>query len=384
MHRNNRRWPAWGLAVAAVAAGVSLAACSGGLSRSEVEDIVDEAAAEPGLSRSEVEDIVDAVAAEPGLSRSEVEDIVDAVTGESGLSRSDIEEIVADAVRGVAEAAGADEPPDAADAPAKSDPVAFTQYVVAEAIDRYETEGLAAALDHYNSPSSVDGQWYVIVIDADGTVIGHYDSTRRGNHLSGWVGTDVNGYHFGPDLLASSEHGRWVTYVYANPEAGGVDPSTFQLKSVWAVRHDGLLFASGWYPGVEDFVTAAVTEAAQRFGAGGIETVDALFEDPGGVFGGLESTLAYYESTGAIDREWLAFAAEPDGTVVSAYYALAFLGENIEEVLGVDIVDQATADGSWITAPSTDAGTEEDRLRIWALSRDGMIFGGGWYRAPSP
>ena len=52
---------------------------------------------------------------------------------------------------------------------------------------------------------------------------------------------------------ASVAEGRWVEYVYLNPNTG-----FRELKHSWVVRHDGLIFGSGWYelqrPSVVEFV----------------------------------------------------------------------------------------------------------------------------------
>ena len=131
----------------------------------------------------------------------------------------------------------------------------YTRHVVEQAVSRYESDGLDSTLDHYNRPESVDGKWYVFVIDEDDLVVGHPDGERRGLDVNGWVGTDANGYNFGADMLAAGEEGKWVSYVYRNPESGGIGADAtgeLELKHVWAVRHDGLLFASGWYISADD------------------------------------------------------------------------------------------------------------------------------------
>ena len=50
--------------------------------------------------------------------------------------------------------------------------------------------------------------------------------------------------------LSATEDGKWVSYVYHSPESGGLgsdNTGALQLKNVWVAKHDGLLFASGWY-----------------------------------------------------------------------------------------------------------------------------------------
>ena len=67
--------------------------------------------------------------------------------------------------------------------------------------------GLDAVLAHYNDPVTIDDEWYVFVIDRNDVVVGHYDPSRRGQDVKGAMGTDINGYNFGP-RDAGSHRGR--------------------------------------------------------------------------------------------------------------------------------------------------------------------------------
>ena len=131
---------------------------------------------------------------------------------------------------------GSEEP-----APTKADRPAYTVAFVEEALRRYEEDGLEASIAYHNSPESVDGQWYVFVIDEAGAMIAHPTRPDR-------IGTtqtdrvDVNGYYYGADFAAATEDGRWVSYWFTPP---GSDENA--QKHAWVVRHDGLLFGSGWY-----------------------------------------------------------------------------------------------------------------------------------------
>ncbi|MCY4632386.1 MAG: hypothetical protein OXE75_16110, partial [bacterium] len=40
---------------------------------------------------------------------------------------------------------------------------------VRQALALYDAEGREAAIRHYNSPASVDGEYYLFIIDGDGT-----------------------------------------------------------------------------------------------------------------------------------------------------------------------------------------------------------------------
>ena len=168
---------------------------------------------------------------ESGLSKSEVEEIVKAAIAaipqpEPGLTSAEAEQIA----RGVV-----------ASIPPRSAPAEYTRFLVNNAISRYETQGLNATLAYYNREESIDSQWYVFIIDENDLVIGHPDAHRLGLDLKGWVGTDANGYNFGPDMLSATEDGKWVSYVYRNPESstlGSDHNGTLQLKNAWVVRHE--------------------------------------------------------------------------------------------------------------------------------------------------
>ena len=196
-----------------------------------------------GLSRAEVEEIV----------RDELAEMPAPSAAESGITAEEAERIA----RGVV-----------ASIPPRSAPADYTRFFVEKAISRYQTHGLDATLAHYNRPESIDGQWYVFVIDENDLVIAHPDPGRLGLDLKGWVGTDTNGYNFGPEMLSATGEGKWVSYVYENPESGDLGArhtGELELKNVWVVRHDGLLFASGSYIDADEFTKFLVATAARVF-----------------------------------------------------------------------------------------------------------------------
>lgn len=126
------------------------------------------------------------------------------------------------------------------DGPAKSDREAYTVAYVEKALDLYESVGLEETIAYFNSPGSVDGPWYGIVIDQNGYTIGHPREEIRGRDPS--LRVDATGYFYGDDLLGVGEDGGWVDYVFLNPATGSQE-----MKHTWAVKRDGLTFASGWY-----------------------------------------------------------------------------------------------------------------------------------------
>ena len=323
-----------------------------------------------GLTRAEVEEIVRAEMPEstappksdPGLTEAEVERIVESALAEieqpqAGLTAAEAERIA----RGVV-----------ASIPSRSSPAEYTKFFVDNALSRYESEGLDATLAHYNRGESVDGQWYVFIIDERDLVIGHPDPGRLGLDLNDWVGTDVNGYNFGPEMLSATEDGKWVSYVYGNPESGNVGSGDFgdlELKNVWVVKRDGLLFASGWYIDADEFTQLLVNTAVEKFLSGGLEETVAYFASPGSALAGLEAAVDYYNTAETVDGAWAAFITDPDGRFV-AHSDPSLIGLDGRELLGEEITEVSRG-GNWVTT---------DSQRIWAAGNDGWVFGAGWHR----
>ena len=365
----------------AVLVALLLVACGGwdaGLSRAEVEEIVREELAdapapaqpEPGLTSADVEEAIRGAMAEmpqpdAGQSQEEVERIVESAIRaaiadmprpEPGLTAAEAERIA----RGVF-----------ASIPPRSAPADYTKFFVNNAISRYKTQGLDATLAYYNRPESIDGQWYVFIIDENDTVIGHPESQRLGLDVRGWVGIDANGYNFGPDMLSATGEGKWVSYVFRNPESGSLGSDhtgALQLENAWVVRHDGLLFASGWYVNADEFTKALVSAAVAKFRSAGLQATIAYFTGPESVYSGLAATIDYYNSAENVEGDWFAFIADSGGKVVD-HYDKEMVGRDLKDLLGTDMFE-ATAEGNWVT-------TED--VRVWVVRDGGMTFGSGWH-----
>ena len=249
-----------------------------------------------------------------------------------------------------------------------------TKAFVNKAISRYENQGLDATLAHYNREESVEGEWYLFIINGDDLVIGHPHPHRRGQDLKGWVGTDANGYDFGPEMLSAGEDGTWVSYVYTNPKNGRIDspdPTDVELKSAWAVRHDGLLFVSGWYVDADEFTQYLVATAVRIFRLAGLQATVEAFNGPESATAGLATTIEYYNNAPHIEGEWVAFIADESGNIVDSYHP-AMLGRDLHDILGTDVLT-FTESGNWITSES---------VRVWVVSWDGFVFGAGWLQDP--
>ena len=125
--------------------------------------------------------------------------------------------------------------------PSKSDPAAYTQAFVRQALRLYDALGRGETVDFYNSPESVDGPWYVAMYDEETNTIAH---PLRKDFLgtSPRERSDVNGKPYGLEVVAAPRKGRWVDYVFVNPTSGETEQ-----KHTWVIKYDGLLFLSGWY-----------------------------------------------------------------------------------------------------------------------------------------
>ena len=361
---------------------VVLAACGNGdtgldpgdvLDREDVQEIVRAEAAnaatqpEPGLSPAQVDEIVRTILAElpepePGLSRAEVDEIVQTALAsipqpEPRLSRDEVERVARSTVASI---------------PPKSAAAEYTKFFVENAISLYETQGLQATLDHYSRVESIDGQWYVFIIDDDDRVIAHPDVGRIGLDLKGWVGVDANGYNFAPEMLSATEKGKWVTYVYQNPASGSLTPvdlDKVDLKNTWVVRHDGLLFGSGWYIDVDQFTKDLVADIVDLFSTVGLKgTAEALHSDTASILAGAAESAVAYNASGAVQGEWSLFIVDENGAT-ALHLNPAMIGEQIDDLLGVD-TSGIDDEGTWLTSES---------MRIWVVRHDDWLFGAGWH-----
>ena len=253
--------------------------------------------------------------------------------------------------------------------PSKDRPADYTQAFVLQAIERYEETGKEATVAYYNTKESVDGQWYVFIIDENQTIVAHAPNPDLvGKHSSQALGP--NSYPTGSAVAASADQdGAWFDYTYANPASGVVE-----TKHSWVVTHDGITFGSGWYergPGKSDAPAYTKTFVQQA-----INLYDAL---------GLEETIAYYNTEESVDGQWYAFIVDRNGYTI-AHHNPEFRGRDPslrvdatgyfygDDLLGAD------EDGRWVdyVLLNPESG-EEQQKHTWAVRYNGLIFASGWY-----
>ena len=350
------------LLIALVAASLVATACgsdSDSLTKEEVREI----------ARSEVADSAPAQV-QAGLSRAEVEEALESALSNvpyaaGGLTTEEVRSIAAHVMAAI---------------PLKSDPARYTQFVVDSAIARYEAQGLNSTVSHYSNASSVDGQWYVFVLNQNGKLISHFNPDIRGENLKGPLGTDANGYNFGPELLSATSDGKWVSYVYNNPatrETSINHLGDVELKHAWVVRHDDLLFGSGWYVNADEFTMQLVAEAVDDYRSLGLEGTVAQFAGSNSATAGLSDTIAFYNSAEDITGDWFAMIVDRGGTIV-AHYDPTLIGSSAAETYGAEILEASDV-GNWVTSESLGPYEDGETLRAWVVGHDGMIFAAGWY-----
>lgn len=135
-------------------------------------------------------------------------------------------------------------PSPASELPAQSVPRAFTQAYVERAADFFSDAGRDAAIAYYNSDASVIGDWYIFIMEADGTFVAHgANQSRLGKNITDPdIGTDLNGDEFGSAIKDAPAIGTWVDYRHMNAKTG-----TTGDKHTYVIRRSNLIFAGGYY-----------------------------------------------------------------------------------------------------------------------------------------
>ena len=256
-----------------------------------------------------------------------------------------------------------------ASVPPKWEPDEYTKYFVKAAISKYDSEGLDATVAHYNTRESVDGQWYVFILDKDDIMLAHAANPDLVNRpISAADGP--NGYPAGEAVAAvADEDGAWFSYNFINPSSGSTE-----TKHSWMVKHDGLVFGSGWHergPGKSD--APAYTRI---FVSRAINLYNAI---------GREDTVAYYNTRESVDGQWYVFIVDEDGYTISHHNPM-FRGrdpslriDSTGYFYGDDLLG-ATESGRWVDYVLLNPDTGDERQKhTWAVRHDGLIFASGWY-----
>ena len=247
-----------------------------------------------------------------------------------------------------------------------ADPREYTVEYVNQAVERYESEGLDSLLNYYNSVASFHGEWYLFATDAQ-------DIYHVHPLLPQLIGTDIknvrgsDGYELGSELAEATEEGVWVEYLWPHPVTLKEVP-----KVSYAVRRDGMLFASGYYIRTDDPASrtaAYVQQAIEYYRANG-----------------LEATIAWYNSEESLDGQWGLSLADEDDIIRVAPLARHLVGSDLNELasfsrrqIGQEMA-AATAEGIWINYIFPNIRSSETLYaHTWAVRYDGLIFMSRFY-----
>ncbi len=252
-----------------------------------------------------------------------------------------------------------------------------TKEYVQKAIDLYKSDGLDATIAYYNSPESLDGQFYLFLIGADDIYKAHPIFPHLiGSDIKDVVGSD--GQELGKEIALATDEGIWVEYLWPHPES-----RREQQKVTWAIRHDGLIFASGYYAGGSESGPPAWQDADPReYTKTYVETAIERYERDG-----LQSMIDYYNSVASFEGEWYLFATD-ENDIYHVHPLIPHLrGTDIKAVVGSDGYElgkelaKATDDeGVWVEYLWPHPVTLREVPKVgYAVRRDGMLFASGYY-----
>jgi cytochrome c len=247
---------------------------------------------------------------------------------------------------------------------------------VSNAIGHYRSEGLDSTVAFYNSDASVDGYLYLFLMGADDNYLAHPIFP----HL---IGTDIkdvvgsNGFELGKEIAKATPEGHWVEYPWPNPVTGREEP-----KTAWVVRHDGLIFASGYYTPDADadppaWIGADPREYTVEYVQQAIERYDR---------DGVESMTSYYNSTAAFEGQFYLFAMDSNDIYFVHPLFPRLIGTDINNVVGSDgfelgkAIAAATEEGVWVEYLWPHPVTLQEAPKVtFAIRHDGRIFASGYY-----
>ena len=249
---------------------------------------------------------------------------------------------------------------------------------VDKAIARYEEDGLDSAIAHYNGQGSLDGQFYLFLIGDDDIYLAHPIFPHLiGTDIKDVVGSD--GQELGKEIAQATEEGVWVEYLWPHPIS-----RKEQQKVTWALRHDGLIFASGYYAGEPESGPPAWRDADPREYT--IQYVNQAIERY--ERDGLESMLNYYNSVASFEGEWYLFATD-DQDIYHVHPLISrLIGTDIKDVVGSDGYELGNelakaidgGEGVWVEYLWPHPVTLKEVPKVgYAVRRDGMLFASGYY-----
>jgi cytochrome c len=131
---------------------------------------------------------------------------------------------------------------------AAAGPAEQAEAMTNKAIKHYQTVGKDKAFADFGDTTNkdwVDGEWYVLVVDAESAMaLAYYDPKMINNPAIPDL-KDMEGKFIIRDQIAAankSADGGWVEYVWRNPAT-----KKLQKKKSFAKKFDGKVFVVGYY-----------------------------------------------------------------------------------------------------------------------------------------
>ena len=236
------------------------------------------------------------------------------------------------------------------------DPEVFTMALVHAAIDFYKANGIEATAAHYNDPTSIDGQWYVFITDADDIFIAHPAAPSFvGMDLKMILGLD--GAPIGTEIAMALSDGQWTEYLWPNPKTNKIEQKRNPAMLMLSSKEDPEAFT-------HDFVLRAI----------------AHYE-----FSGVAAVTDYYNDPASMDGQWYVSISDANDIVIASAPSQAFLGTELKAAIGPDgfmigaEIAMAMGTGRWVEYlwPNPVTG-EVGYKRSWSIRHDGYLFGSGY------
>ena len=248
---------------------------------------------------------------------------------------------------------------------------------VMEARDRIAARGVRPTIEHYKTPESIDGEFYIIMANPLGPIVA--DAT---GHLS--LGTNIKDIEasddpeLGQKLFALEKGGRLeTTHLWPNPAKEGRE----ERRHTYAVRLAvGIYLISGYYEDTPDITPPPELDPLDAAKAYVNKAIEDYREDSRGA-------REYYSSRESIDEELgLYLLLMRDGVILvnptfpaSVNTSVTWRTDPLEREYGKALAE-ADEDGlvvEYLIPVPSDNFTFRKKT-AWAIHADGLVFSAGW------
>lgn len=210
---------------------------------------------------------------------------------------------------------------------------------------------------------------FLVVLDDNNEVVLHHDDELVGRSIVGELGRDMYGYPWHERLLSLPPGGGFVVMLNRtgshNPIVGGevadapAELSIFDdwrasqanYRAIQGVQHAGYLFV---FVSAEQSAVRVTTKtlelSAQLLAgdAGDADDVEAVEDAVAAANQHLDALIHiahWLNDNAGSDGQFVGFIADENGVIVGSRFDPSVVGMTVEELLGTDVLGQATTDG---------------------------------------